>query len=58
MITQVLVMVDRLDDETTDDIQKMLDSLPISNGADIIINDSVDSTINILRTLNVSGLAN
>jgi hypothetical protein len=58
MITQVLVMVDRLDDETTDDIQKMLDSLPIANGADIIINDSVDSAINILRTLNVSGVAN
>jgi hypothetical protein len=58
MITQVLVMVDTLDDETTDDIQKMLDSLPISNGADIIINDSVDSAINILRTLNVSGVAN
>jgi hypothetical protein len=58
MIKQVLIMVDSLDDETTDDIQKMLDSLPISNGADIIINDSVDSTINILRTLNVSGLAN
>jgi hypothetical protein len=58
MITQVLVMVDRLDDETTDDIQKMLDSLPIANGADIIINDSFDSAINILRTLNVSGLAN
>jgi hypothetical protein len=58
MIKQVLIMVDSLDDETTDDIQKMLDSLPISNGADIIINDSVDSAINILRTLNVSGLAN
>jgi hypothetical protein len=58
MIKQVLVIIDSLDDETTDDIQKMLDSLPIANGADIIINDSVDSAINILRTLNVSGLAN
>jgi hypothetical protein len=58
MIKQVLIMVDSLDDETTDDIQKMLDSLPISNGADIIINDSFDSAINILRTLNASGVAN
>jgi hypothetical protein len=58
MIKQVLIMVDSLDDETTDDIQKMLDSLPIANGADIIINDSFDSAINILRTLNASGVAN
>jgi hypothetical protein len=58
MIKQVLVMVDTLDDETTDDIQKIFDSLPIANGADIIINDSVDSAINILRTLNVGGVAN
>jgi hypothetical protein len=38
--------------------KKCLIAFLLANGADIIINDSFDSAINILRTLNVSGLAN
>jgi hypothetical protein len=58
MIKQIVLIVDTLDEKTADDIQEILDSLPISNGTAIIISDSLDSTISVLRTINAKGAMN
>jgi hypothetical protein len=58
MIKQVVLVVNILDDETSDDIQEVLNSLPIANGADIIVSDNLDSAISVLTTINVKGAMN
>lgn len=58
MIKHLVLIVDGIDDETSDDIQKILDHLPVVNGTNIIISDSVDSTINVLRTISAKGSMN
>jgi hypothetical protein len=58
MIRQVVIIIDQLDRKTTNDIENILSKIPIDERADIIINDSIDSVVNILRTLNVKGAMN
>jgi hypothetical protein len=58
MIKQVVLVVNILDDETSDDIQEVLNSLPIANGADIIVSDNLDSAISVLTTINAKGAMN
>jgi hypothetical protein len=58
MLKQIVLIVDILDDETSDDIQEVLNSLPIADGADIIVSDSLDSTISVLTTINAKGVMN